>query len=318
MGARATDKAAQPDRALARHQTPIISHVHAQGESRMTPSTPFSLDGRTALITGSTKGIGRAIAAAFAAAGARVWLHGRDQEAGERLAGELGARFVAADLAEADGPSALAQQVLEAEDRLDILVNNAGTATIQPLERLNLPEIDRTWQLNLRAPVQLTSALLPLLREAAHVGKDASVINISSIHETVPAPGNVPYAMTKAALAMYTKGAAVEWGRFGVRVNTLAPGAVKTNMMDEYNIGEEHFAKVARRTPLGRMGEVTDITGPALFLASAASCYVTGTTVTADGGSSLNLVRYGDEWVLPGTGEAPSQPVAVDDIAGND
>ncbi len=170
---------------------------------------------------------------------------------------------------------------------------------MQPLEQLDLPAIDTTWQINLRAPLQLTSELLPLLRAAADANGDASVINVTSMHETVPAPGNVPYAMTKAALAMYTKGAAVEWGRFGVRVNALAPGTVRTEMMGGHDIGEAHFEKLARRIPLERMGEVEDMAGPALFLASTASRYVTGSTLTADGGSQHNLMRYGDEWTLP-------------------
>jgi NAD(P)-dependent dehydrogenase (short-subunit alcohol dehydrogenase family) len=245
------------------------------------------LDGKVALVTGSTSGIGKAIAQGFAAAGARVWVHGRNAEAGEALAGELGGRFVRADLSVEDEVAALADAVRSAETKLDVLVNNAGVEIIMPIDQLRLTDLDMIWKVNIRAPFQLTHALLPLLRAAA----GASVINITSIHDTMPYPHNAAYSASKAALAMFTKAIAVELAPQGIRVNNFAPGAVETEINREviHEIGEDKFREWI---PLGRVAQTDEMIGPALFLASDASSYVTGTTLYADGAYLQNLVRY--------------------------
>lgn len=245
-----------------------------------------SLSGRIALITGSTAGIGRELAKAFAEAGADVWVHGRTRARGEEIANDIGGRFVEADLATSEGAEHLARD-LSAQGRLDILVNNAGIELPMPVEDLSLPSLDLMWQVNFRSPVQLMHLLLPLLK----VSSAASVINVTSIHERVPYAQNSIYSATKAALAMFTKAAAIELAPEGIRVNNLAPGAVETEMNREVldTIGRERFASWI---PAGRVGAVADVVGPALFLASDASKYVTGTTLTVDGGYSEHLVRY--------------------------
>jgi NAD(P)-dependent dehydrogenase (short-subunit alcohol dehydrogenase family) len=249
-----------------------------------------SLAGKIALVTGSTGGIGKAIAEGYAAAGAKVWVHGRNAEAGEQIAAAIGGRFFRADLAEADQVTALAQAVLDAEERLDILVNNAGIEIIMPLGKIDMDTLDLIYRVNVRAPVQLTQMLLPALKRAA----PSSVINVTSIHDAMPYPHNSAYSLSKAALAMFTKAVAVELAPHGVRVNNFAPGAVETEINREVikEIGEQNFREWI---PLGRVAQTDEMIGPAVFLASDASSYVTGATLYADGAYMLNLLRYRPE-----------------------
>jgi gluconate 5-dehydrogenase len=142
------------------------------------------------------------------------------------------------------------------------------------------------WQVNLRAPAQLIHALLPKLQAAC----SASVINVKSIHQTVPYPHNSGYAMTKAALGMLTQTLSIELAPLGIRVNNFAPGAVETDMNRE--IIERMRKDFAEWIPAGRVAHTDEMIGPAVFLASDESGYVNGATLVADGGYSHNLVRY--------------------------
>lgn len=247
----------------------------------------FDLKGKNALITGSTKGIGKRLAQAFAEAGATVYVHGRDEAEGEKLASSLGGIFLKADLSKEGDVANLASRLLDSATRLDVLVNNAGLEIIMPFEKLDLPTYDRIFQVNLRAVMQLTHLLLPILKKSS----GASIINITSIHEAVPYPHNMTYCMTKSALAMATKVLSLELAPYKIRVNNFAPGAVETDMNREVieQIGRDKFAEWI---PLGRVANVDEMIGPALFLASDASSYVTGATLLADGGYAQNLVRY--------------------------
>jgi gluconate 5-dehydrogenase len=166
-------------------------------------------------------------------------------------------------------------------------VNNAGIEPVMPLEKLELAKFDACFAVNVRAPMQLTTALLPLLKAA----NGASVINVTSIHDTTPYPHNAVYSMSKAALAMFTKVAAIELAPFKIRVNNLAPGAIETDINREVieQMGRQNFAQWI---PAGRVGTVDEVVGPALFLASDAASYVTGATLYADGGYRHNLLRY--------------------------
>jgi NAD(P)-dependent dehydrogenase (short-subunit alcohol dehydrogenase family) len=244
------------------------------------------LTGKTALVTGSTSGIGKALAIGFANAGARVWIHGRKAAEGEALAQELEGRFFAADLADEAQTRALAAAVLKAEEKLDILVNNAGVEIIMPIDQMDMARLDQIWQVNVRAPFLLTHLLLPALKQAK-----GSIINVTSIHDTMPYPNNSAYSSSKAALAMFTKTIAVELAPHGIRANNFAPGAVETEINREViqAIGDANFREWI---PLGRVAQTDEMIGPALFLASDASSYVTGTTLYADGGYLQNLVRY--------------------------
>ncbi|MGH2531550.1 MAG: SDR family NAD(P)-dependent oxidoreductase [Thermomicrobiales bacterium] len=245
------------------------------------------LDGKVALVTGSTRGIGEAIARGFAAAGARVWVHGRDRVLGERIAAELEGRFVAADLARPEEIAALVERIASAEAKLDVLINNAGHHVLMPIEDLDMTGFDLVWRINVRAPVELLHRLLPLLRAAP----SAAIVNVTSIHDTVPYAHDMPYCAAKAALAMVTRTLAIELAPLGIRINNLAPGAVETDINREIldQIGRDTFAEWI---PLGRVARTDEMVGPALFLASEAASYVTGATLYADGAYRHHLVRY--------------------------
>jgi gluconate 5-dehydrogenase len=250
----------------------------------------FRLEDRVALITGSGRGIGKALAAGFAAAGAKVWVHDKDAALGEQTASELGARFEAADLCCSENIDCLAASIQHQEGRLDILVNNAGIEIVMPFETLDLENLDAIWQVNVRAAIELTQRLLPLLKQSGR----ASIINVTSIHELMPYPHNAAYSVSKAALSMFTRTIAVELAPYGIRANNLAPGAVMTDMNREViaEIGADNFQQWI---PIGRVAKTEEIVGPALFLASDASSYMTGSTLYVDGGYLQNLVRYRPE-----------------------
>lgn len=253
----------------------------------MNPLDLFRLDGKVALVTGSGRGIGKALAEGFAGAGARVWVNARTPAKGEPVAAAIGGRFVCADLSSSADIAAMVKQIEKEEDRLDILVNNAAVEVILPFERTDLQKADEIWRLNVRAAEELTLLLLPLLKKSGH----ASIINITSIHDTMPYPHNLDYNMSKAALNMLTRTLALELGPKGIRVNNLAPGPVETDLNREVidSIGRDKFGEWV---PLGRVSTVEEMIGPAIFLASEASSYVNGATLYADGGYMLNLVRY--------------------------
>ena len=243
------------------------------------------LQGKNALVTGGTRGIGLAIARGFRGAGAVVWIHGRDLADADMRA-EFGGKYLAADLADAGAAMVVARDLAGMTDRLDILVNNAGVETIMPIDQLDPAVLEQTWRVNAQAPLELIHALLPLLK-----GHDASVINVTSIHEATPYPGNVAYCMSKAALAMATKVASVELARYGIRLNNLAPGAIETDINRAVidAIGRDRWAEWI---PAGRVGSTDEVVGPAVFLASDASRYMSGSTIFVDGAYRQNLVRY--------------------------
>jgi NAD(P)-dependent dehydrogenase (short-subunit alcohol dehydrogenase family) len=244
------------------------------------------LTDKIALVTGSSRGIGLAIAQAFEKSGARVWYHGPTPA----VACPSRQFYVQADFTRAADVARLADTIAAKEDRLDILVNNAGIEPVMPLDSLDLEKYDACFDVNVRAPVQLTTMLLPLLKRSGR----ASVIQITSIHDSVPYPHNAAYSMSKAALAMFTSAASVELAPFGIRVNNLAPGAIETDLNRPVidRVGRDKFAEWI---PAGRVGTVDEVVGPALFLASDAASYVTGATLHADGAYRHHLVRYRPE-----------------------
>lgn len=244
------------------------------------------LDGKRALVTGATSGIGEAIARRLTQVGAHVMLHGRNAEVGMRLADELGGSFVAADLRDPAAPETIVASL--GGDGLDILVNNAGYEVTMDIADLERDVFATLLEVNLLAPTELMRLCLPRLAAAR-----GSIINVSSIHDTVPVAHNSAYAASKAALLAMTKTASVEMGPLGVRVNSIAPGAVRTHMNTQLidDIGDDVFASWI---PLGRVGTVGEIANVAVFLASELSAYVTGASYVVDGGYSNHLVRYPD------------------------
>jgi glucose 1-dehydrogenase len=268
-----------------------LSHANAAAPTRLPAemsdmSTQHLLAGRTALVTGAARGIGHGIARAFAAAGAKVVVADVLEE-GAQSARDIGAEFVRADLGSDADIDALIGAMGARGAPLDILVNNAGIDVRMPLPKLDVEALDRIWRVNARAPARLIAGLFELLRASPH----ACVINVTSIHDSIPYAHNSPYCMSKAALAMLTKVASIELAPHGIRVNSLAPGAIETsaNRHTIELIGRDQFDGWI---PAGRVGQVDDVAGPAVFLASDAARYVTGATLHADGAYRHHLVRY--------------------------
>ena len=242
------------------------------------------LDGKVALVTGGSKGIGRAIGAAFAAAGAQVVLTSRKQDALDATATEIGGGAVgfAAHAGDPEQARAAVTFAVERFGGLDLLVNNAATNPyLGPLLGISESQMDKTVQVNQRALVTWT-------REAVAVGlgrrPGASVLNIASIGGLSVETGIGYYNVTKAAVLHLTRQLAAELAP-GVRVNAIAPGLVKTDLARA--LWEEHGDAIAARTPLGRLGEPDDIAGAALFLASEVSSWITGACLVVDGGALL-------------------------------
>lgn len=246
--------------------------------------TLFDLTGKTALVTGGTRGIGLEIAKGLREAGANVWIHGSRRERTEAVAKEQGFQYLYGDLKDTAQLDVMLKPFLAKQGTLDILVNNAGFETHREIAEGTEDELNDILSVNAKSPYFIVQKLLPALKSAG----GASVINVTSIHQQVPVRGNGYYCMAKASLSMYTKVAALELAKYGIRVNNLAPGAILTDMNREL-VEQMDFDQWI---PLGRVGKAEELIGPAIFLASAASSYVTGTTLFVDGGYSENLLRY--------------------------
>lgn len=247
----------------------------------------FSVHNKVIVITGSTRGIGRALAEAFAEEGAIVWIHGRDIKTCENIARPIGAHFVGADLTQPESVDHMCSTILAKTPQIHCLINNAAMEVPVGVEEISYEGLRDSFQVNVFAPTMIVRGLLSGLRQAS----PSSIINMTSIHQTIPYGRNSVYGMTKSALGMYSRTAALELARFGIRVNNLAPGAIETDINKEIidQIGKKAFADWI---PNGRVGTTEEIVGATLYLATQASSYVTGTTLYVDGGYSQNLVRY--------------------------
>lgn len=245
----------------------------------------FSLKGRTALVTGGSRGIGRMIAAGFLKQGARVYISSRKAQACDQTAkalSELGSCVsLPADVSTVEGVQALAAAFAAREDKLDILVNNAGAAWGAPFDEFPESGWDKVVDLNLKTPFFLTQALAPLLRKAA-ASHPAKVINIASIDGISVNPQETySYAASKAGLIQLTRRMALRLIQDNIVVTAIAPGAFASEMnRDARDRGDE----VARRVPAGRVGTDDDMAGAAVYLASRAGDYVVGSTLVVDGG----------------------------------
>jgi len=249
------------------------------------------LEGKTALVTGATSGIGHAIASAFAAEGAHVAITGRHTERGEAVVSSIRdsgglADFVAADLA---GTTAavrrLAQDAVEIlGGRVDVLVNNAGIFPASPTATLDEADFDAVIAVNVRAPFFLVQALVPGMIERG----SGVVINIGSWISTVGLPSGALYGASKAMLEQASRGWAAEFGRAGVRVNTLAPGVTLT---DGTLPAKEQLGGMVEAFPAGRLALPAEIAGAAVFLASDEASYMHGATLVVDGGAVSTRLR---------------------------
>jgi NAD(P)-dependent dehydrogenase (short-subunit alcohol dehydrogenase family) len=250
-----------------------------------------SLDGRTAIVTGASRGIGAAIARALDRAGARVALVARDQEALGSVAADMhnDPVILPVDLADADAPARL---VAEARDRagpIDVLVNNAALAARAPTDELDAELVDRLYAVNVRAPLLLIAALVPSMVERGR----GAIINISSGSAVVGTPRRAAYAATKGAIDAATRSLAIELGPHGIRVNSVAPGVVDTEMWARNKAIPGVIEEIEALTPLRRWATPDDIADVVVFLASDGARFVTGETVCVDGGLARTTDLYG-------------------------
>lgn len=247
----------------------------------------FSLAGRTALVTGASRGLGLMIARGFVERGARVVLLSRTAEALERAVTELAGlgpvRALVADLARMEEIARVADVLHADVGRLDILVNNAAAVWNAPFESFPAEGWDKVANLNVRSPFFLTQALLPLIRNAATSSPPARIINVASTDALhVPLTDTYSYTAAKAGLVMLTRMLARRLGPEQITVNALAPGPFHTRMTARRI--ETHPGEFESQIPLGRLGTPEDIIGAAVFLASRAGAYVSGSVLAVDGG----------------------------------
>jgi len=250
----------------------------------MDTSKLFRLDGRVALITGGSRGIGKMIAAGFIAQGAKVYISSRKAPACEETAAELGPNCIPLpqDVSTVAGCAALADQFAQHESKLDILVNNAGAAWGVPFDEFPESGWDKVMDLNVKSPFFLTQKLHGALKAAASHERPAKVINITSIDGLRLNPWETySYHASKSALIYLTKRMAARLITDSINVTSIAPGAFASEMN---RAARDHADEVAARIPSRRIGDAEDMAGTAIFLASRAGDYVVGDTIVCDGG----------------------------------
>jgi NAD(P)-dependent dehydrogenase (short-subunit alcohol dehydrogenase family) len=250
----------------------------------------FSLEGKVAIVTGASKGIGEAIARVFAQYGAKVVISSRKQADLEVLAEEIKNEYsvevlpLAAHAGDINQLQELLTKTIEVFGQVDILVNNAATNPVfGPSLDCSGDAFDKIMQVNVKSPFEFAKLVYPFMRQNG----GGSIVNISSIAGSTPDPGLGMYSVSKAALNMLTKVLAKEWGIDGIRVNALSPGLIKTKFSQalwENPKMLEHFTK---RLPIARMGSVDEIAALVLYLASDASAYTTGVNFQVDGGTTI-------------------------------
>ena len=252
----------------------------------MTIKEQFNLEGKVAIITGSSKGIGKAIAKGLAENGAQVVISSRSQEACDSVVAEfkkegLSAIGIVCHVGKDDQRKQLISKTIAAFGRIDILVNNAATNPVySPIEEIDPVIFDKIMEINVKAPWALSNLVLPHLQ----ANKNGSIINIASVEALTPGYGLGVYSTSKAAILMLTKNQAKEWGTYGIKVNAICPGLIKTKFSAALWQNEKMLHKLEKSIPSGRMGNPEEMVGLACLLASNAGNYMTGGVYTADGG----------------------------------
>jgi len=251
--------------------------------------TDLILDGKVALITGASRGIGKAIALRLAQAGARVVVSSRRLDSVQAVAAEIEAAggqalSVQAHVGQSDDVAGLVARALETYGRIDITINNAATNPhFGPLLTADDSQWDKILDTNARGAFRICKAVVPRM-EAQGGGK---IVNLASVAGLRPSPGMGLYGIAKAALIMLTQQLAMELGRANIQVNAIAPGVIKTRFSQMLWQTPDIAGPILSRTPLGRFGEPDDVAGLALFLASPASDFITGAVFVIDGGLNV-------------------------------
>ncbi len=258
---------------------------HSKSNSKEIMNNKWKLKGKTALITGATKGIGKAVAEEFIGLGGSVFLIGRKQNALNETIASFGLPAVrvdgiAADISIPEDRQQLCALIMRRWESLDVLVNNVGTNIRKSSLEYSDEEIEFIFQTNLKSAYDLSSKLHPVLKAS---GK-ASIINISSVAGLTSLKTGSVYGMTKAAMVQMTKNLACEWASDGIRVNAIAPWYIETPLAKQVLKDPKYLKSVLDRTPMQRVGKTEEVASVAAFLAMQASSYITGQCVAVDGG----------------------------------
>ena len=249
----------------------------------------MALNGKTAIITGAASGIGYAIAERFVKEGVRIVIADVDQAKGEAAAGRLSASgavtFVKCDVSRSADVAKLLDAAVSALGDIDILVNNAGIVHGADFLDLAEADFDRVLGVNLKGSFLVGQAVARHMAERVKAGgKPGSIVNMSSVNAVFAIANQVPYSISKGGVSQLTKAMALGLAPYGIRVNAIGPGSIMTEMLASVNADPAAKNRILSRTPLGRIGEPSEIAAIAVFLASDEASYITGQTIYADGG----------------------------------
>ncbi|MBX9962142.1 MAG: SDR family oxidoreductase [Burkholderiales bacterium] len=249
----------------------------------------FSVKGQVVLAVGATRGIGKALAGGFSERGATVIIAGRDQavldQTRQEISHDIPVEAHNCDVAKAEDVTKLVDAVMAKHGRIDTLLNVAGVNTRKRVETYTPEEYDRILDINLRGHFLVAQAV----GRQMLARRSGSIINIDSLNTYAPLTGVTPYAMSKGGVTMMTRGMALEWGPRGVRVNAIAPGFFPTDLSKKLWAEPKMQAWGKTVTPLERLGDVKELVGTAIFLASEASAFMTGQVLRVDGGISAGI-----------------------------
>jgi NAD(P)-dependent dehydrogenase (short-subunit alcohol dehydrogenase family) len=246
----------------------------------------FRLDKRVALVTGSTRGLGKAMASALAEAGARVAIVGRHADQAQAIAAQIresarqDCRGYACEVTDPEQVSALVSQTIQDFGQLDILINNAGINIRGAIDALSLEEFRQVQETNVTGPWLMCRAVAPHMKERRY----GRIVNIGSMLSVVAIAERTPYAASKGALLQMTRALALEWAPYNITVNAMLPGPFGTEMNQSLLDDAQSYQAFVSQIPLGRWGEIEEIGGLAVFLASDASSFITGAGIAIDGG----------------------------------
>jgi glucose 1-dehydrogenase len=250
------------------------------------------LKDRIAIVTGASKGIGLACAERFAADGATVIMSDVDDGAGEAAAKAIGATYIHCDVSRASDVNALVEGVVRRFGAVDILMNNAGIAMAGDFLSITEADLDKVLGINLKGSFLMLQACARRMVQQVQAGrKPGAIVNMSSVNDTLAIPTIVSYCMSKGGVSQLTRATSIYLAPFGIRVNAIGPGSIRTDMYKGVVADPAAVKRVMSRTPMGRPGEPSEVASIAAFLASDDASYVTGETIYVDGGRMpLNYV----------------------------